>query len=92
MTRILHVIGNGHICHNPINTLPPASYIKAGERLQVGNAELFYYTSPSASTGVYLVYDRAESALPASKRTFYEFTNLNCAAAKLADMGAKVQA
>lgn len=84
---ILHVKGQGHRCRMPFKTVP-ASYIKAGGRIARGHAELFYSTYPSyPSMGTYLVYDTRETALPASKRTFYQFSNYVCAVAKLAELG-----
>ena len=86
--RIGHVVKPGHKCINPFKSAGPASYIKAGERLQYGTFELFYLTSPSnPKLDAYEVYDGRERNVPARKRTFYEFNNYNCALAKLKELG-----
>lgn len=77
MSAILHVTQTGHRCHNPLKT-PPASYIKAGEALGLGTWELYYHK------GTYIV----QSVNQPLGGHWYEFTNFNCAAAKLAELGA----
>lgn len=86
---ILHVKEQGHRCRMPFKTVP-ASYVKAGERIARGHAELLYSTYLGTYLGTYLVYDTREATLPASKRTFYQFSNYICAVAKLAELGGEL--
>lgn len=75
MSIILHVTKRGHKCHNPLST-PPASYIKAGEVVQLGKWQLYYRRSA-----------RAYRVLASEADPVFEFTSFNCAAAKLAELG-----
>jgi hypothetical protein len=78
MAAILHVTRTGHKCHNPLRSQGvKAENIQFGERLQIGAWELFYV--PRLKT--YIVC-RANLT-----GDHYEFTNFNCAAAKLAELG-----
>jgi hypothetical protein len=71
MTVIGHVTKPGHKCINPLK-YTHAAYIKAGEILQIGDWQLWY------DHQMYKVSDM---------QTMYAFTNFNCAAAKLAELG-----
>lgn len=82
-TRIMHVIKPGHRCHNPFprnSTLGTAANIKAGEICVYGGWQIMYYPQI-----------KAYAVQPENKpQPFYEFTNFNCAAAKLGEMGFRI--
>lgn len=77
MSAILHVTRTGHKCRNPLKT-PPASYIKAGEMLGLGD----WFLQWSEKQQAYFVIHNS------LKGDYYQFNNFNCAGAKLAELGA----
>lgn len=78
MSAILHITKPGHKCPNPYRFLRARNFA-AGERVQVGAWELFKHHN-----GIDYIVCRADF-----NGDHYEFTNLNCAAAKLAELGRK---
>lgn len=76
MAAILHVVKPGHKCRNPFASLR-AGNLAAGERVQYGAWELWKHHN-----GVTYIVCRADL-----NGDHYEFTNLNCAASKLAELG-----
>lgn len=80
-TIIGHVTKPGHRCRNPFGSNIKASNIRDGERVEYNGYELWAHWSNS---GQYVTY-RVEKARAASD--VYEFTNMNCAAAKLHELG-----
>lgn len=71
-----HVVKAGRKCHNPLKGTK-ASYVKSGEILSLGYWSLYW-----DAKGAYIV-----SPDTAAPMDVYEFTNFNCAAAKLAELG-----
>lgn len=78
MSVILHVVKPGHRCANPLRgKTPPASYIKAGGIVQLGH----WFIQWSVKQQAYFVISDDLKGL------YYQFSNFNCAAAKLAELG-----
>lgn len=80
LVRIGHVTRPGHRCRNPFSrnsTLGTAENIRAGEICVYGGWQIIYYPQI-----------KAYAVTPENKpQPFYEFSNFNCAAAKLGEMG-----
>lgn len=80
-TYTLHVTARGHKCRKPASITVPASYIRAGEALSFGKWDLYHiYGRYIVALGTGFGY----KGMPV-----YEFTNFNCAAAKLVEEGSK---
>lgn len=75
--NILHVGTKNHKCVRTIKTMP-ASYVKAGEMLGLGEWNLFYHTRQH----VYIVHRNDKIG------DSYQFRNFNCAVAKLESLAA----
>jgi hypothetical protein len=73
----------GHRCRNPFGSQINATNIKAGERVEFNGWELWSHWS--GSNGSQYCYYRIGKARAASD--VYEFSNINCAAAKLLELG-----
>jgi hypothetical protein len=80
MAAILHVTKPGHKCPSSGLHLPPASYCKAGEVYALNGWALSYDNRQRA----YIVH---RDEYPYGRWDYYQFTNYNCAAAKLAELG-----
>lgn len=70
----MHVTHEGHRCKKPSIITTPASYIRAGDILEIGDWQVYWH--PDAR--MYRVTDL---------KTAYDFSNWNCAAAKLVELG-----
>lgn len=76
MSAICHVTKTGHRCNNPLRGLR-AENIRFGERVQLGRYEVFYAV-------VHRCYIVCRADLNGDH---WEFSNFNCACAKLAELG-----
>lgn len=76
-----HAIKPGHRCRNPFGAQIKAANIRAGERVEYKGWELWAHWSNDGRH----VYYRIDNARAASE--VYEFSNINCAAAKLLELG-----
>jgi predicted small secreted protein len=83
MSTFLHIRQQGHKCKNPLKHVY-AGNVKAGELIAYGGWELGY----SKRAKAYVVYVEGQTVSRFSSFDNYEFTNFNCACAKLHELGA----
>lgn len=86
MATNLHITQPGHRCINPLRGKINGAYIRAGEIVQVGNFQLDY-TPHLEGRGHYTVQPANGTPEFHKPNQAWEFTNFNCAAAKLAELG-----